>query len=328
MKILIIKISSIGDIVETLPSLNLLRKSFPKAQIDWVAGDRCNPIIKNNKKIDDLFIFSRGYSYLKNFKELLRLRKDRYDYLFDFQSSRRSTFIGILARSKKKFGMSKRLIPILLQKLFYTNQKKLNIDKHDIEDMLDLLKFMNITPDKTDLSLSLKPIPKAKDFFISLKKQGFRHIVGLHIGAGREFKTWPIENFNQLFSSLPDFLFVVFKGPMESKLISSLEKRKNVIIKTLSLENLHSYIKECDLFLSADSAMMHIADATGVKLIALMGPTSPKRWGPYRKGNIVICKSHFKVGELIKDISIHELHDSMKKISVEEVKQAILTNLD
>jgi len=323
MKILVVKISSIGDITETMPALHLLKTKYPKAQIDWIVGERASPILNYNPLLHEIFVVSRRFSILRNLRTIIKIRKTKYDLLFDFQGCKRSAMVSILAKAEKKYGRAFRFGPKMLQRLFYTSTTLYDFNKHDIDDMIQLLATINIHSKVRNLSLPYKKV-EVTNVLKKIKKNPTTFLVGIHIGAGRRHKMWPADKFNHLFSLLGEYQFLIFCGPNEFHVLDKIKPRKNAhILKSITLEDIPSYINQCDLFVSPDSSLMHIAESLGKPVVCLMGPTSPKRWGPYRKESVAICKGVFAKGNPLLSFDIGTIHESMEQISASEVATAI-----
>ena len=163
---------------------------------------------------------------------------------------------------------------------------------------------------------------------IKIKRVSIKHkknIIGIHIGSGTIGKRWPIEKWIKLFSILPQFNFYVFYGHKELEIIDKIQKNKNImIISRSNLINEISKLQECDLFISGDTGFLHLAESLGVKVIALMGQTNPKRYGPYFSSNKYICKTdYFNPKTQDNNPSLYKINPSMYKITPEEVKKNI-----
>src|SRR4030042_6341553 len=103
LKILIIRMSSIGDIVLTFPFVRLLRKKFPEAQIDFVVKKEYRELIESNKNISNIFSFDsqKGLNELKKLKE--KIKKEKYKYIFDVHRNLRSYYLRKFSNAQKVF---------------------------------------------------------------------------------------------------------------------------------------------------------------------------------------------------------------------------------
>ncbi len=110
-KILIIRLSSLGDIIHTLPSIELLRKNFPFAKIGWIIEEGFYDLIKNNPYIDRVYFLSFRSPVRKNkwnlfFETIKKVRDEKYDIAIDFQGLIKSSVLTFLSGSNYKVGFS------------------------------------------------------------------------------------------------------------------------------------------------------------------------------------------------------------------------------
>lgn len=302
MKILIIKPSSLGDVIHALRVISVIRKEIPEAQLHWVIKKGLEGIIESSGLIDDYFLFHRGGGILKFLKLGLSLRKQNYDLVFDMQGLFRSAVLNKFANAKKSFGCADGRE---LSTLFYecVGDPCRRNEKHAIEKLLPFLDCVGLTANN---ALHLK--------FYSLKKQN----------AGYDF----LKNNNKNILIFPESRRIEKNWPHFEKLGLELNKRKgiNVVIGGVNsndrfkdfydfrglirLGELPDFIGQSDIVITNDSAPLHIASALNIPLIAIFGPTRHENYGPYpRKGS--------------KSIAIQSKNGSIEDIKVNQVLEAV-----
>jgi 3-deoxy-D-manno-octulosonic-acid transferase/heptosyltransferase-1 len=342
--ILIVKLSAIGDVIQTLPMLEALRKQFPRACIDWAVEEDSSTLLLGHPMINRVII-SRRRSWVKNIwkpgaswktlREMARfvreLRSRSYDWVIDNHGIFKSGLLVLLSRGRRKIGFQASAGIADEGNYFFTRErfKPLSIERHALERYLDLVSQMGVRVEQADLQFPVPPesLKKAKDL---LERQGLncRPLVTIHPMAKWETKQWPAEKFAQLISTLAERDASVLitgspqdEGPIREILLRTGDSRKvlNLAGKTNLLE-LAGLFSLSDLVVCPDTGPMHLAAAVKSPLIALFGPTAPWRTGPYgnsadilRKG--LPCSPCFQ-----KKCPTMEC---MKEISVEEVLAAI-----
>jgi heptosyltransferase I len=344
--ILIIKLSAIGDVVHTLPLLEVLRKNLPKARIDWLVEEDASDLIEGHSALDRVIV-SRRKLWLKNLagrgrtrttiKEMLgfvkELRSEQYDLVIDMQGLFKSGLLTGLARGRRKIGFTwarEGSTLFLSEPPFFEDQHR----QHAIKRYLETA---------TILGCELKPwigrIPvrgshehRVDGLLRDCGLNGNR-LAAINPMAKWETKLWEPERFAGLADRIHDQLdmTVVFTGSKEDhpviEAICSRMKNQGAVnlAGRIGLKELASLYTRCEVLISTDTGPMHIGAAMGCPVIALFGPTAPWRTGPYGNGHEVIredpsCSPCFKK---------HCPHKTcMKRITVGRVFQALVSQLD
>ena len=340
MNILIVKLSAIGDVVHTLPSLAALRNLYPDAHITWVIEEASSDLIQSHPYLDRVIISRRKKwiddlkhgridKSLREMKSFIHDLKARpYDLVIDFHGLFKSAMVVSLSSGKRKLGYDS------MQELsgFFLNEKiPEDMKKHAVDRYLDFPRYLG-----ADV--------KEAEFLIPIGEENKRNVEGLLRTHGIEkedkyvaispvalweTKLWEDEKFARLCDLITEEqkVKVVFTGSDRGKLerIQSLMKSSSINLggKTTLRELAYLY-QLASLLITTDSGPMHIAAAVGTPVIALFGPTDPLRTGPYGKGHEVIRK------ELPCSPCFLKKCDSkkcMRDITVEEVFQAVKEKL-
>ncbi len=297
MKILILKPSSLGDVIHALPVLRLLRQHFRDAEIFWWIDSTLAPLIDGDPDLTGIVRFERKrWGKPQHWPEMLSsihwLRTQKFDLVIDLQSLLRSAAFAWLARGKFLIGLDDAregangfydlAVP---RKDFHT---------HAVDWYLSVLTALKIPVHKNFIWL-----PERKEIADDVKRKWFSEpsifnlqsspLILLQPGARWENKRWPVKHFTTLVRALennfPAARFVILGGKDDVTLGEKIfaaapEKVLNLCGKT-SLPEMIEVVRRGDLLITNDTGPMHVAAALGKPLIALFGPTAPERTGPY-----------------------------------------------
>jgi lipopolysaccharide heptosyltransferase II len=301
-KILIIKLSSLGDIILSTAALRAIREKFSSDnfKISFLIGEESKDVLLRSPYIDELLVCD-----LKNKDKGLKglwgighvLRKKNFDFVIDLQNSRASHILSYLSGCINRYGYNNKKFAFLLNHCIPDEKPSIDPVTHQFR----ILKMLGI--DLLDNRLELWPSPedaKAVDELLNAQwLSEAQKIVGINISASKRWgtKNWPLENLICLCEELglKDIRVVVTGTEQDlvfaNTLVSSLRNTKiiNACGKT-SINELTVLIKRCHVFISADSSPLHIASAVGTPFIALFGPTDQRRHLPPGKNYIVINK--------------------------------------
>ncbi len=295
--ILIIKPSSLGDIFHVFPAIEMLRRHWPGAKIDWLVRSEFIPALQFYPHIRRTIEFPRkqlGFrlSFPSALKRLIKdLRAEEYDMVIDFQGLFRSAFFTRCARTGNRIGFASPREKIA--GLFYNH--KLAIPMHSIhalEKNIQLVCALTGEPFEV-LKPELIPPPQIKKSVDALL-DGFggkpENTLGIIPGARWPSKRWEPEFFAKTVEKLhresPDMHFLIIGGADDAEASEFICRHAPANrIKSLTgqtgIGELIEVINRCRALLSGDSGPIHIAAALDRKVFALFGPTDPERTGPY-----------------------------------------------
>jgi heptosyltransferase-1 len=303
-KILIIKPSSLGDVVHSLPFLNVIRACFPKAEIHWVIAKGLEGLLEGHPMINKLWIINKdawkkikqAKSTIKEIKELfMQLKKENFDIVIDLQGLLRSGILTVATSAPVKVGFAEAREG---SSFFYTHKVEGGRNIHAVDRYLKIASFLgcNISDVRFPFPLSFNSSLITRH---SLLSGNYAVIVP---GARWKTKVWPPEKFGKLSSKLPLRTVVVGgKGDIDvANEIVNLSKGNAISLagKT-DLKELIEVMRGARFVVSNDSGPMHIAAALCIPVFAIFGPTDPIKTGPYGEGHTVIrgdipCSSCFK----------------------------------
>lgn len=305
INILVIKPSSLGDILHAFPAVTILKQHYPNASIDWLVNQEFSEIIKFHKDVNSIIIFPRKkLGKITTFtKALLDLRKNlrakKYDMVIDMQGLIRSSLISKLAISVKTYGFAEPKERLAV--LFYDYKISINDkNKHAIEKNVELINNILGTnyPIPTDVVQEIEKYSRTLSEKLSSENiSDGDFCVGIVAGARWESKKWPANFFAKTIDEVHKIResakFIIIGSPAEKEtaddILSMVSNKQTISLagKT-NIGELVELIRRCDVILTNDSGPMHISASLGVKTIALFGPTNPEKTGPYGKKNTVI----------------------------------------
>ena len=303
MNILIVKLSAIGDVIHTLPSLAALRGIYPDAHITWVVEEAAADIVKNHPYLDAVIV-SRRKSWSKdiqkskilkpllNMRSLIKeLRQRPYDLVIDFHGLFKSSVIVLLSSGKRKLGYDS------LQELsgLFLNEKiPEDMNKHAVDRYLDFPRYLGAKIDNVEFILPQNNDAEEKvQLLMDKYKLRDKNFIAINPIAYWETKLWDDDNFAILADLIKRNLKmnVVFTGSKKSTIEGITSKMKTEGINLggrTSLSELAYLYKKARFVITTDSGPMHLAAAVGTPVIALFGPTDPARTGPYGKDHTIV----------------------------------------
>ena len=321
MKILIVKMSAIGDVIHTLPALNAIRNHFPKAHITWLVEEAAADLVMGHKALDRVIVSKRKTLVKKLFSPLFKdaameilsfvrkLRDTDYDMIIDFQGLLKSAFMVMLARGKRKIGFDRGMDHAEGSHLFYNERiSPVSMEIHALKRGLMMLESLGIPAYKVEYKL---PVTEDDRNCIKalLDKNGVKpenRVICINPVATWDTKLWD----NKKFASLSDRLeeghgvkILFTGGPGDRQIIDSImamTTRPCINLAGLTtLKTLAALYERADLLVTTDTGPMHLGVAAGTRVVAIFGSTAPWRTGPHGSHHVVVrstlsCSPCFK----------------------------------
>lgn len=285
------------------PVFAQIKNKFPDSQLTvWVAPRGTKQIADINPFIDNVIEHAIKNSLLFHFKHSLRLSKEKFDVGIVLSPGQlwKSAAYLFLAGIPKRIGHKYPHLFADQSSLLLTNTITENNELHDIEQNLRLLELLGINTNELDSAQYKIHIPpptnkKAQALLSQLNIPANKTLIGIHAGSAPNFlwKRWPISNFAKVCHKLiknNNAHILIFGGEDEKKLKERLKSQigeSSSIIFT-NLLTTAAIMTKCNLFISNDSGLMHLASAAGTPTFGLFGPTNEKHTGPRGPGSFVI----------------------------------------
>jgi len=332
LNILAIKISALGDVILSIPSLRAIRNKYPNATIKVLVGLESRQVFKGCPYIDEIIVCDFK-NRDKSAKSLWRLggllRNSNFDMVIDLQNNRRSHILAFLSLAPLRFGYRNGKLSFLLN-------KKIEGPKDCVDPVSHQFRTLNLAGIKSENKrLELWPQQEEEEWAENFIKANWvdlsrQRLIGISPRASRRWvsKNWPAQNVALLCDELARrfntrVLITGTKDDIkEVHSIRSMAKTRPIVAagKTDILQ-LAALIKRCSVFITTDSAAMHIASCVKTPFIALFGPTEHQRHMPVHTEHTVIAKE-LRCRPCYKP-TCGRGYKCMKKIGVEDVISAV-----
>lgn len=345
-RILIIKLSAIGDVIHSLPALNALREHFPQSHITWLVEAAAADLVSSHAALDRVLI-SRRKAWLAGLKTAERrthwralrqffceLRDTRYDLVIDFQSSAKGAVLVAAARARTKMGFGPGLAHQEFSWLALNRRvPAISMEVHALERYLHLLHPLGIKdpPVRYNLPLAAETYVAVDHLVGPAIANPARPLIAINPMAQWPTKLWPEAHFAQLADRLVERrqAGIFFTGgPEDRNVIEAIQKKMrqpavNLAGRTNLLE-LAALFTRMDCVITTDTGPMHLAAAVDAPVVAIFGPTSPARTGPYRARSRILqaalpCIPCFKRSCAIDSQCMRAITAEQVEAAVEEV---------
>ena len=299
MKILILKPSSLGDVIHALPVLRLLKLHFRDAEIFWWIDSALAPLVEGDPDLTGIVRFERKrWAKPQHWPEMLRsirwLRAQKFDLVIDLQCLLRSAAFAWLANGKFLVGLDE--VREGARGFYDLALPRQSFHTHAVDWYLAVLPPLGVPvhknfdwlPERPKIAAEVKRKWPAA-FPTSISQLPSSKLILLQPGARWKNKRWPVQHFAELVQALaekfPDARFAVLGGKDDAPLGEIIlqaapEKVLNLCGKT-SLPEMIEWVRRGDLLITNDTGPMHVAAALGKPLVAIFGPTEPRRTGSY-----------------------------------------------
>ena len=293
-RILIIKLSSLGDIVHTLPAVAALRKRFSSSHVSWLVKSQWASILEGNSDVDELLSIDACW---RTWARLIRdLRQRQFDLVLDFQGLFRTGFLGLLSGATMRVGFARAREGA---SWMYTHRVSLPgehesswrlLAMHAVDRNLAIAGFLG-----ADISQPIFHLPglAEDEQFIRGLLQGAdvednTQLIALAPWSRSALKTWPLSRFVELAEKLmgsPTVRVVVLGGPSEFASANEFRRLQSQglinLVGKLSLRQLPVLLRRMNLVIGNDSSLIHLAAGVETSVLAIFGPTEPQATGPY-----------------------------------------------
>ena len=347
-KFLIIKLSSIGDIVHALPFLRTLRANRPNAYIAWIIEESFQDLIKCNPDLDEVIPVRTRYwrknINIKSWNEIYQIRKllkkRQFDWTFDLQGLIKTGLIARMTGAPNRAGFHRSNCREKINAWFNNHRSKyLSTDSHIVDRCLSQLSILGDFHPQAEFSLPIgeKDEHISKAFMVKNSKLTEKPIAGINPGAGFPTKLWSIERYARFADKLTEelgFSILLTWGPGEEEMVRNIAesmKQKSWIAPATTIAESIGLYKKLSLFVGSDSGPFHICWALGIPTVSVWGPTDPNRNGAYSKNhkavfhklNCSFCwKRQCPLGttECMDKVTVQNMFDATKKIASEHIK--------
>ena len=303
-RILIIKLSAIGDIIHTLPAVAALRRAYPEAWLAWIVEKAGASLLRGNPDLDELITVdtrawrANWWMGLRHAWYVTRhLRRASFDLCIDFQGLLKSGVFTYLSGAPRRLGLPGQRCREPLSAVFTNIHGPLSdASRHIVDQLVELLQPVGVATPERRFTI---PLSEADEYFAERvwRELGLRSdvpVVVLYPGAAWQTKRWGELNFARLNDALIRRFQVrtlLTWGPGEEPLIQRVVRATAytpAIAPATTLLQLAAIIARGRAFVGGDTGPLHLAAAVGTPTVALFGPSDPRRNGPYGLGHVIL----------------------------------------
>ena len=298
-RILVVKLSDIGDVLTATPALRALRQSFPEARLDALVPPNSAPVLADSPLVDSCLVFDK-FRYDRPLDALrpsaladalrlgLTLHRRRYDCLIILHhlttrwGALKFAALALASGARTRLGLDNG------RGWFLTHRAR---DRgfgarHEVEYWLDVAALIGARTDDPSLEVTISAEDCA--FAEAILPPIPYPLVAIHPGSGGYSlaRRWDAEGFAQVADALVERYgarIVLVGTPADgvSKVASLMRSEAVNLEGRTNLRQLAAVLRRCDLFIGADSGVMHLACAVGTSVVAIFGPSNHRAWGPW-----------------------------------------------
>jgi heptosyltransferase-1 len=281
-RLLVVRLGSLGDLVHTLPAVAAIRIAHPFAQIDWLVDRAYREFLDLVPVISSTIPLRKtsGGGWLQALREL---RARQYDVAIDFQGLLKSAALARLSGAHRVIGFNRSSAREGTAAMFYTERVAAGDAGHVIDKNLRLAATLGAPQHRREFPI----LPMPSTALDAIRARGIGRFALLNCGAAWPNKRWPTERFGHLARWLLErhgLVSVALWGPGEQELADDVVRASQgaaVAAPPTSLADLVAIAGKAELMVSGDTGPTHVASAMGTPVVALFGPTSPDRNGPW-----------------------------------------------
>jgi lipopolysaccharide heptosyltransferase I len=304
-RFLIVRLSSIGDIVHALPAAAALAETFRHAEIHWAVERRFalllegNPHVHRILKLDTLG-WRRHLTSSSTWHDLdtalNELRETPYDAALDFQGLWKSAVVGWLSRARERIGFAEPWLREPSAGVLYTQRVSPPEHVHVVEENLALVERLGARAERWQFPL---PCNTSDSAYVNthLSELGSEDFIIINPGGGWRTKCWSPENYAGLIRQLAEVRperILVTGSPSEEPLIDAILKNADIKRARYFPTTLVQFIalaRRARVFVGGDTGPLHLAAAAGTPIVGIYGPTDPVRNGPFA-GDAIALSNH------------------------------------
>ena len=281
MKIAIVRLSALGDIIQSMIVLQFIKKKFPNSSIDWIVDSQFASILTDCNDIDNIIELNikqiKSQKSFPLFYDVLRKlrRLEKYDKVFDFQGLIKSALVSRFIPAKERIGFDKNSIREKLASTLYSQKFSIPYEENVI------MRYTGMVNKFLKTNITKKDIDNKKSFFKNTKHRNSSSSTSIVLVLGASFpsKIYPVEKYAEIASSMNARFIAIWGSDKERKMALKLVSiSKNVTIaKKLSLNELKELISTADLVIGSDTGPTHLSWALNVPSITIFGSTPMER---------------------------------------------------
>ncbi|HZE99562.1 MAG TPA: glycosyltransferase family 9 protein [Planctomycetota bacterium] len=338
-RILFIRLSAVGDVINTLPALEALRRGLPDAFIGYVVEDRAHDLITHHPSVDRVHLYKRKrwarythqpihwWDAIQEFSLYVgAIRRERYTIALDFQGNLKGAMHALLSGARRRVGFSRGHCKE--QNYFFNNEhvtppggtEKIN----RVEKFLSLVGHLGVPVGSAGYRLPETRDGRARvDAFLS--KGNLTDYAVIHPGTSDfgALKRWRTERFAELAERIgratplrPVISWGPGERPLAEQIVAGSKGQAVLAMETANILDLAELIRSARLYVGCDSGPLHLSSAVSTPSVALFGPKDPRTYGPYNPHHRVVLKGELGQGSM-EAISVDDAFSAVQDLLVE-----------
>lgn len=331
-RFLIVRLSSIGDIVHALPAAAALAETFPQAQIHWVVEKRHALLLDGNPHLDRILVLDtlgwrKHLASSLTWREIQHglgaLRETRYDAAIDFQGLWKSAVVARLSHARERIGFARGWLREPSASMLYTQQVSPREHVHVVAENLALVERLGARTGRWQFPL---PGNEEDAAYVDAQLAALqdRDFIIVNPGGGWRSKCWSPPNYAALIRHWEDVSserIVLTGSPSEEPLIGEILRdagKPRARFLPTTLIQFIALARRARMFVGGDTGPLHLAAAVGTPIVGIYGPTDPVRNGPFASDDIALSNqgpvNHTRRGlnpEYLPGISVESVAAAM-----------------
>ncbi len=296
-RILVVKLSSIGDVVQSLPVAGALRRRFPDGYIAWAVGPAAAEVVTGNPHLSEVLVVGggggdgTGVRSVPSLASPMRLRRALreigFEVTLDLQGLFKSAALAYLSGAKERIGFRS-----LHEATFLLTNRRVVADRRDVhavESYLDFAEVMGADREPVEFTIAVSEEDRQR---VEELLEGRKRLVALIPGARWESKQWPTARFAAVADRLAEeagLESAVIGGPTDEGLAGAIAASARSPILDLTgkttLKQAAEVFRRCRVSVGNDTGPLYVSAAMGTPTVAVFGPTDARRLGPYGEGH-------------------------------------------
>jgi len=337
--IVIIRLSSLGDIVHTLPAFQALRRHYPDAEISWIAEAAGAALLENFPGIDRIIVFDLkarkgSIARIKYLIGFVRRWRGQFDLVLDFQGLIKSALLSFLLGGSR-LGFAFRNARESMAALFYSRRAVyFPEERHVIYKNMHLLSLLGNSSAAVEYPVQEWVPSRQLSEFLEQNNLHDKGWIILNVGGGWPSKILSEKQWLQIASGLKDDyrLVMLWGNEKERETAAAVSRQSGVQLAIfMNFSDLIYFINHALLVISGDTLALHLADLTRTPAVGIFGPSSPQRNGPlfsesralYRQLTCSLCyRRKCDTMSCIRDIVTEDIIEAARKIDAQHNRNA------
>lgn len=294
LRLLIVRLGSLGDVIHAIPAVASLRARHPGARIDWLIDPRYLAVLQLVRGVDQAIPIDTRGSVAELLRTIRRLREASYDAAVDLQGLIKSGVLARAAGARRTLGLPREHLREGLARVFYTETPDPGRNPDVISKSLGVMRALGVDEVPVTFPLNVPRTPAGDGAVAAFGPDGYAVI---HPGAAWSNKRWPPERFGAVAAGIRARIGVrslVLWGPGEEDLASRVAAASNGcadVSPRTSLVDLFAITKGAKLMIAGDTGPLHVAASVGTPIVGLFGPTLAERSVPYCRDDIALSRT-------------------------------------